>query len=284
MDQLFCLNIDLLGRSLRIVDTKIADESKVAILAIDVIHQDTLVLLVLKRDEDGRWDKEILGDFPDPGQGVGHLLACDTDWMALLARKANVERLHRRVLLWGPELDRKEIHLSGSPGARVTLALTLKHPFIILCLLENGVKLLINVYKLGSGVSSSEGALLVKSIPIPDLDLHPTCGESLQMRFISNCQLLGFVFQDRNAKIVQLFEKKDLMREDTSDQPTWTRRICLPAEAPWDDTGHLTIDMNTTSLVYAALWHFDNYAKEEVEVDLCKKDFWMGSSDDREYE
>ena len=95
-------------------------------------------------------------------------------------------------------------------------------------------------------------------ISIPILDLQLESRRSLSLRFISNCQFLGVVMdQGGHEKIVQLFEQKDLMRENTSDEQTWTRRIFSPRlKVLWDETGHLNIDMNTISIVYADLSFF----------------------------
>ena len=112
----------------------------------------------------------------------------------------------------------------------------------------------------------------MRSIPILNLDYSP-----FETRFMSNSHFLGFVLQCWKKKIVHLFELKDLLSEGISGKQTWTRKICLPCEDPNGEWGHLNIDMNTTSLVYADVLHFENYMREEVKIttDLVKKGFWM---------
>ena len=289
MEQLFCFNIDQLGRNLLVRKIQVAHDSKAAILAVDEAHEDRNILVLLQKDESGRWSKAVLGHFPDPGFGdIGmrrkYLLACETDWIALaLARKANEGGSYTRVLLWGQEgTEQKELHLSGSLGTRVTLAgLALQPPFIILSLLETRrqKKAVINVYKLEPDGREGQGVLLMRSVSLPDLDFSP-----FETRIISNCHFLGFILQTWREKIVHLLELKDLLSEDISDKQTWTRKICLPCDGPRGEWGHLNIDMNTTSIVYADVTYFDNYDREETDVNtnVQKKDFWMGSSKNRE--
>ena len=213
-------------------------------------------------------------------------MACETDWIALaLARRANEEGSNTRLLLWGQEgTEQKELHLSGSLGTRVTLAgLAFQHPFIILALLETPrqKKALINVYKLVSDDNYSEvqGVLLMRSVSLPNLDFSP-----FETRIISNCHFIGFILQIWREKIVHLFELKDLLSEDISQKQTWSRKICLPCDGPRGEWGHLNIDMNTTSLVFADVRYFDNYDREETDVNtnVHMKDFWMGISKNRE--
>ena len=291
MEQLFSFNIDQLGRNLLVRKIQVAHDSKAAILAVDEAHEDRNILVLVQKDESGTWNKDVLGDFPNPGfvRDIGirseHLLACETDWIALAL--ANEEGSDTRLLLWGQEgTEQKKLHLSGSLGTRVTLAgLAFQHPFIILGLRETRrqEKALINVYKLESGANYSEGAgaLLMRRVSLPNLDFSP-----FETRIISNCHFLGFILQTWREKIVHLFELKDLLSEDISDEQTWTRKICLPCDSPRGEWGHLNIDMNTTSLVYADVTYFDNYDREETDVDtnVQKKDFWMGRNSTREYE